>query len=194
MKFKAEIKRIEEPTIPELDDALIEKMTGKKQSVEDFKKEIEKNIQAKKDLESKQKQENEYIEKLLKMTKVEMPEALVDEESEYILLEMKEDVEQKGIKFAQFLEQSKTTEDDLRKKYRPEGERRIKIRLALQHLIKEEKVEVTEEDLKGELEKIKANYPPEQEQKIQAEFDGGKLKVQLKNRLALRKLFDKVLA
>ena len=194
MKFKVQIKKIEEPSIPELDEALIEKMTGKKQTVEEFKKEIEKNIQAKKDLEAKQKQENDYIEKLLERTNVDMPESLIDEESEYILMEMKEDVEHKGIEFGKFLEQSKTTEDDLRKKYRPEGERRIKIRLALQYLITEERVEVTEDDLKAELEKIKANYPPDQEKKIQEEFEGGKLKAQLKNRLALRKLFDKVLA
>lgn len=193
LKFKIEIKKVEEAAIPEINEALIEKLTGKKQTIEDFKKEIEKNILAKKEQEAKQKQEVDYIEELLKKIKVDLPESLLDEEAEYILEEMKEEISKKGVQFEKFLEQAKTTEDDLRKKYRPEGERRIKVKLALKYLLKEEKIEITDAEVNSELEKIKSLYPPSQNAKIQKDFDNGHLSDQIRNRLALRKLFDTVL-
>jgi len=194
VKFKTEIKGVQEPKEPEVNEEFIEKMTGKKQSIKEFEQEIEKNLKAKKQTEVTHEQENKYIEELLKKTKVDIPETLLDEEAQYILQEMKEDIQMKGLEFEKFLEQTKTTEDDLRKKYRPEGEKRIKIRLALQHIIKEEKIEVKGGEVKTELEKIKAQYPPAESEKIDKEFESGQLKAQLSNKLALRKLFDKVLA
>ncbi len=193
LKFKVELKRVEESEIPELTEELIEKMTGKKKSVDEFKKEIEENVKARKEQESIQKRQNEYMEKLLKRTETEIPEAMMEEEAEFILQEMKEDVGKKGIEFDDFLKQAKTTEDDLRKKYKPEAERRIKIRLALQHLIKEEGIEASEEEKLQEKEKVKSFYPPEQHEKIEEDFKDGNLGITIANRIVLRKLFDKVL-
>lgn len=190
--FKVKLTRIEEPETPEFNDALIERLSGKKQTVEEFKQDVEKNIKAKKEQEAKHKQENDYLEELLKLTKIEIPDSLIDEELEFIIEEMKADIEKKGLVFKQFLEQVKITEDDLRKKYRVEAEKRIKVRLALQYLIKEEKIEVSDEETKNEFEKLKTIYPKDQQKKIEAEFDSGELAAQLRNRLALGKLFDKV--
>ncbi|MBI4231781.1 trigger factor, partial [Candidatus Peregrinibacteria bacterium] len=159
VKFKTTIRRIEEPQKPEFNEDLIEKMTGKKQSTDDFKKEVEVNLKDKKERDAKQERENKYIEELLKKTKVEVPDALIDEESEYILMEMKEDIEKRGIVFEKYLETAKTNKDELIQKYRPEAERRIRIRLALQKLISEEEISVSDAELQAEVDKIIANYP-----------------------------------
>ena len=79
------------------------------------------------------------------------------------------------------------------KKYKVEAEKRLKVRLALQHVIKEENVEISEAEIKAEVEKMKSFYPPDQHEKIENEFKSGGLDVRLNNRLALRKLFEKVL-
>lgn len=184
LKFKIKLQRLEEPTTPELDEESIEKLTGKKQKPEELKKDIEKNLKERKEMEARQKQENEYIEELIKKAKVEIPKSLIDEEVHYIIHDMKSDVESKGIKWEQFMEQSKSTHEDLHKKYEPEAERRIKMRLALQHLIKEEKIEVSEEEFKKEFEAAKA---------MNHGLKESELANQIKNRLALRQLFDKVL-
>ncbi len=106
---------------------------------------------------------------------------------------MKQDIEAKGLEFDKFLKSAKTTEEKLREKYKEEAERRIKVRLAVGHLIKEEKIEVTEKDIKAELDKIKSFYPDEQHEKIQKDFETGNLATSIQNRLLIRKLFDKVL-
>lgn len=189
MKFKVEMKMIQEPVVPELTEEFIHKMTGQKLSVEAFKKDIEKNILAKKDQQAHQERENKYLEELLKHTSAEIPEALIDEEVDFMLQELKEDIASKGFEFGKFLEQAKTTEEDLRKKYIPEAEKRIKIRLALRYLIEKEKIEVKDDETKKEFEKIKANYPKQEQENIQKAFDEGHLKTQIINRLAIQKLF-----
>lgn len=193
VKFKVELNRIEEPVVQEVNEDFVEKITGKKQSVEEFKKEIETNVKARKEQESKQERENKYLEELLKKAKIELPEALIEEEAEYIIEDVKDDITQKGLEFTKFLEQAKVTEDDLRKKYRPEAEKRLKIRLSLQYMIKEEKIEVKQEEIKAEYEKMKSYYPPKEQAKVDKEFEDGHLKSQIINKLALRKLFEIVL-
>lgn len=191
--FKAEMKRIEEPIIPEINEEFIEKMTGKKQTVDEVKKEIEKSVKVRKEKEARQKQESEYIEELLKKSKVEIPEGMIEEEAQFMIEDIKAEISRKNLNFEKFLAQAKTNEEELLKKYKPEAEKRIKIRLAINHLIKEEKIEVTEKDLSEELNQIKLYYPKDEEKKIQDEYDKGDLKYQLINKIALRKLFEKVL-
>lgn len=191
--FKIEVKRIEEGQAQELNEELIEKITGQKMSIEDFKKDVEKNIKAQKTQKSIQERENKYLEELLKRVEVELPEPLVEEEVDFILQDMQKDLTQKGITFEKFLEQTKTDITKLREKYREEAERRIKIRMALMHVIDEEKVEITDKELEDEVTKMVEYYPEDQRAKAREELtkDDGKFK--LKNRLLLKKFFDKVL-
>ena len=194
IKFKVHVKRIEEPIYPEIDETFVERMTGKRSPVNEFKEELKKTIQAQKEAEEKKKQENTYIEDLLKKMEVEIPDSLIEEEAHHILHEMKEEIKMKGWQFEKFLEQTKMKEEDLLTKYRVEAERRLRIRLAIQEVIKLEGIVVTDEEITDELKKIKSLYPKEEDKKIQEEFDKGDLKNTLANRLILNKFFDKVLA
>jgi trigger factor len=194
IKFKVHVKRIEEPIYPEIDETFVERMTGKRSPVNEFKEELKKTIQAQKEAEEKKKQENTYIENLLKKMEVEIPDSLIEEEAYHILHEMKEEIKMKGWQFEKFLEQTKMKEEDLLTKYKTEAERRLRIRLAIQEVIKLEGIVITDEEIADELKKIKSLYPKEEDKKIQEEFDKGDLKNTLANRLILNKFFDKVLA
>ncbi|MBU1152216.1 trigger factor [Patescibacteria group bacterium] len=194
VKFKVKATKVEEAEDKGFDEEVIEKLTGKKMSIDEFEKDLEKNILARKEQEAKQKAENEYLEELLKRTKVDLPESLIHEESHAILDDMKADIDKKGLKFEEFLTQAKTTEEELLKKYEKEAEKRIKVRLALQHVIAQEKISVDEKELNDELAKIKAHYPETEQEKIEKDFQAGELKSQIQNRLTLRKFFEKVLA
>jgi len=189
--FKVELKRIEEGVKPPFDEALVEKITGKKTKVEDFKKDVESDLKSHKEQKAKQDRENKYLEKLIEKTEVEIPDPLIEEEVDYIVEEVKHDIESRGIPFDKFLEKTKTSLEDLRKKYRAEAEKRIKLRLAISHLIKEEKIEVTDAELETEFKNL-PNF------KIQAA--GGQAptptredKMRLKNNMLISRLFAKLL-
>ena len=191
--FKAEVKRIEAGEDQDLNEALVEKVTGQKMSVEDFKKDIEKNVKAQKEQKAEQGRETKYLEELLKRAELDVPEPMVEEELDYIIKDMQQDLAQKGMTLEKFLEQTKMKMEDLRKKYHEEAERRIKTRLALTHVIDAENVGVTDKELEDEITKMVGFYPEEQREKMREEMTQGDEKFKLKNRILLKKFFDKVL-
>ena len=191
--FKAEVKRIEAGEDQDLNEALVEKVTGQKMSVEDFKKDIEKNVKAQKEQKAEQGRETKYLEELLKRAELDVPEPMVEEELDYIIKDMQQDLAQKGMTLEKFLEQTKMKMEDMRKKYHEEAERRIKTRLALTHVIDAENVGVTDKELEDEITKMVGFYPEEQREKMREEMTQGDEKFKLKNRILLKKFFDKVL-
>lgn len=184
VKFNVELQRLEEAHIPELDEESIEKLTGKKESPEELTKKIEQDLLEQKKKAIHQKREGEYLEELLKKTKVELPQILIEEEIDHMVAEVRHSAEGRGLKWEDYLVQAKTTPEDLRKKYEPEAEKRVKLRLALQHLIEQEKTEPADDEIKKVL---------EAELKRSPKADARSLEFQIRNRLALRALFAKVL-
>lgn len=191
--FKVELHRLEEGVKPEVNEEFVEKVTGKKMTVEEFKKDIEGNISKHKEEEGKQKRENTFLEELLKRTEVDLPQALIDEEIDYIIEEVKHDMSHRKIEFDKFLEQSKLTLEDLRKKYKPEAEKRIRLRLAITKVIQEEKIEITDKELNVEIEKLVNLYPKENQKKIKEELGSREEQNRMRNKLLLGKFFEKIL-
>lgn len=192
--FKVEVKKLEEVILPEITPELIENVTGMKQSLDDLKTLVGKNILARKQQEEDQRRENELLEELLKMSKVEVPELLLEEEIDYMVEDLKRDLTNKKISYEKFMEQTKKKEENIRKEYEKEAEKRIKLRLILQYLFKEEHLEVSEEELKREIEVSLRVYPEEEQKKIRQEYETNKnLGLRLKNHMLLNKLFKKFL-
>lgn len=194
VKFKVEVKKTQEVIIPEVDENFVEKVTGKKMSVKEFEEDIAKNIRARKKEESKMKEENEFLEKILENTKTEVPDALIEEEIQFMLEDVKKDMGNRGIKFEEFLAQTKMTEEKLKEKYRKEAEKRIKLRLALNYIFRTEKFDVTDKDVEAEIERVVKYYPETEKEKVREMYKHDRnLVMQMKNRILLKKLFDKFL-
>ncbi len=193
LKFKVEIKKVEQAVEAELNEELIEKLTGKKQNIDEFKKDVKENLQKQKEHENKQKAENEYIEQLIKKLTIEIPGSLIHEEQHNIIHEVKHNIESRGMKFEDYLKQVNTTEQKLEEKYKDEAEKRVKTRLALQKAIELEEIKVEDKEIDEEIAKIKSFYPESEHAKIQEDVDSGRLRPEINNRLILRKFFAKVL-
>lgn len=194
VNFETTIQKADEAKLPELNDEFVEQVTGEKKTVEELKKEIRDNLETQRKNEGRMRQEDKLLEAILDKTEAEIPEQLIEEEIEYILEDMKADLSEKGITFEQFLKSTKKTQEDLVKENRKEAEKRIKIRLALQYLFKEEGVDVDDKDIEAELDEIVLNYPPEQREAAKLEYKKNtQMMLRIKNRAMLRKLFDKLL-
>lgn len=194
VNFETTVQKADEAKLPEIDDEFVEKVTGEKKTVEQLKKEIETNLKLQRDNEARMRQEDKLLEALLDRTEVDIPEQLIAEEIDYILEDIKADLTEKGITFEQFLKAKKKTQEDLEKDNQKEAEKRIKIRLALQYLFTEEKIEVDDKDIDVELDEIVASYPEKERSKAKKEHMADQQMVlRVKNRAMLRKLFDRLL-
>lgn len=183
VKFHVKIGKVQKPKYPEINEEFIEKITGMKKSVDEFRKNVNDDLLAHKKSEERKRQENELLEKFLGITKVEFSDILLDEEVGYMLREMKEDMARRGLKFEQYLEHIKKTEEDIREELKKEALKRITIRFGLHEIMEKENIEVNESEVKEEMKKV-PSIKPEQEREM---------KGRITNSIRISRLFDRFL-
>lgn len=190
--FKTEIKKIENPILPELDEKFVKEISGKDQSVEDFKLEVRKALEEQKKTENRQKAEDEFISKLIEKVEVEIPEIMLTEELNHIMHEFEDRLKTAGMDLQMYLKQNNLTDEKLKEKYTKEAEKRLKARLSLRKAMEIKKIDVEESEITEELNKLKSYYSPEDHKKIEQDFKEGNLKATIANRIAIKKFFDQI--
>lgn len=193
--FEVDMKRAEKVTLPLLDEAFVEKVMGQKASVEAFKEQLEKDAKFQKKQEARRMQEAELIEAWLKNCSLEIPSILLEEEIDFLLEEMKRDLEARGQKWEKLLEYMASQKKDLRTLKRQDAERRVKIRLMLNEIMRRENIEATREEVEAVIENLVQKQPKEEQEKVRIylKTDRGRLS-QIINSIRLKKLFDRFLA
>ena len=125
---------------------------------ESLRKEIEANIKANKDME----EENKYIDKLLeevsKNVEVDIPEEMVDEETDRLLRRTEQQMAMQGISLDLYYQITKSTEKDLRDQLEKEAYQNVLYRLMLEEIMNMEKIEVSESDAMEEAKRLAERY------------------------------------
>lgn len=189
--FNVEVLKTEKGVLPELNESLIEKATGKKQSLVDFKKFLEKDLLAFKKNEVERQRRDEFLLKLVEKATLEVPEGLVKEEIDFMLEDIKQNLEKQGLDFKVYEDQLKKQGKDLREQYLPGAEKKVRMRLVLSQVLKDEKIEVTDEEMDKELEKVMKMLPDKEKEEATKRLQKGNDEyTQFRNRLLLNKLFD----
>ncbi len=193
--FKVKMNSVQEVELPEFTPEFIKELTGgQDKTLDEVKKDVKDNLQHEKEHAAKVKQEDEFLDKVADLVKVEVPEALVEEEIDGMMQEFQTQMENKGITMQQYLEQTKKEIKDLREQRRKEAEKRLRLRFALHKIFEQEKIEATEDDLKKELDHIISLYPENERDKIRKEYkEGSYLMRRLENKIKIDKLFDEYL-
>ncbi|MDO8486899.1 MAG: trigger factor [Candidatus Curtissbacteria bacterium] len=95
--------------------------------------------------------EQEIFEEILKLGEIEVPEILVEDELNRILIRMNSELEKQGRTLESYLDSEKTTIDALKAKWREQATKNVKISLVMDTIGREEKVQVTKEELEAAL-------------------------------------------
>lgn len=191
VKFKLTLGRLEEKKEQKLDETLIEKVSGQKQSVDDFKKRVEEDLLAEMEQRAQRDHDNKVVQEIIKITKVDLPESLINEEVAHMKKEQMERVKQQGLSWEQYLEHIKKTEDDFVKDHLKPAEERLKARFGVNHIIKDSKVSVDDKEVDTKLEEMSKKYPKEQQKAFKEHYKKGSQEYTgLKNNMAADKLIN----
>lgn len=136
--FKVEVLQTQEVILPKIDDNFGQKF--KQKNLPELKKAIQEDILKQKKTQIKKNIENQIMEELLKITKIEIPESLIEQEIERQISEIKKRAETMNLNFEKYLENIKKTLEEFRANLRPQAEKTIKIGLALGEVVKREKI------------------------------------------------------
>ncbi|MFA4996083.1 MAG: trigger factor [Patescibacteria group bacterium] len=136
-EFKIELLDLKEVKLSELDDEFAKKFGHK--NMTELKNAIEKNLNQELEEDHKRKLEADVIEKVLTVLKVEVPESLVEQETQRILGEFSNQLTSQGINIDRYLESIKKSQEDLLKEMKPQAEKNVKTGLLLGKIIEEKK-------------------------------------------------------
>ncbi|MDD3392338.1 MAG: trigger factor [Bacilli bacterium] len=185
--FKVKVNEIKTTTIPELNKEFFEDLGMEGiDSKEALEKQIEENIKAKKESDSQNKYIEDLLKEAIKNMEVDVPDTMIDEETDRMIGNYEQHLKMQGLGLDKFYEFTNSTEADLRAKMKEEALHRVKERLLLESIIKEEKIEVNEEEVNARAEELASKYHVTKEELIK-EFGGIEM---VKYDLQIRKALD----
>ncbi len=170
--FKVKVNEVKEKIKREMDeDFFLDLGMEGVNSEESLRKEIESNIKAQKDADA----ENKYIDKILeevsKNVDVDIPQEMVDEETERLLKRFEQQMQMQGISLDVYYQFTQTTEENLKEQLEKEAYQNVLYRLMLEEITSLEKIEVTAEEAEEEALNLAKKYQMEKEQLLE-QFGG----------------------
>lgn len=149
---------------PEFNDEFV-KTLGYEKTAEDFKKEVTENMLAEKKQKAAEKRRVAIIEKIISESKIDIPEILIEYEIDRMMGQFMDNIKQYKIDPETYLKEIKKTEEDLRKEWRADAEKRAKMHIVLPEISKKEKIKVDEAKVDEEVKHIISHHPEVSEER-----------------------------
>ncbi len=151
VEFSVEMNIVQKKELPELNDEFAKGLGAEFKDFNDLKNKISENLKLEAKEKEKQRLEMEIMTKIAEQTKMDMPDLLVNIETNKMLGELKNSVELKGGDFDKYLESLKKTEDALREEFKERAGKRAKFGLILRHIAKVENITASEKETEEEI-------------------------------------------
>lgn len=189
--FKVTVKDIKKKELPELDDDFAQDVSDF-DTLEAYKEDLRKSLGEKKAKDAAAKKEGEVINKLVENAQMDVPEAMINTQVRQMADEFAQRLQMQGLSVEQYFQFTGLTPDRFLADLKPEAERRIKSRLALEAVVKAENIEVSDAEYEEELNKMASMYQMEVD-KIK-EFMGENEAKQVREDAAVQKAVDLIVA
>ena len=155
--FKCTVKKITEKILPELDDEFADEVS-EFSTLAEYREDVRKNITERKEGAARTAKENQAVEKVIADAHVEIPAAMLRTQQEQLVSEFEQQVMSQGMNFEDYLKYAQTNREQLTENMKEDAERRIKYRLVMEQVAKEENIVATDEDFEAELQKMADAY------------------------------------
>ena len=185
--FKVTVKEIKMKELPKLDDEFASEVS-EFETLKEYKASVKKTLTERKKEEAKREKENAVVEKVVENITVEIPEPMLEEQTQQMIQEFAGRLSGQGLSFEQYMQMTGMTPDALMGQMKPEAEKRIRTRLALEAIVKEEKIKATAKDIDKEIENMASMYQMEVD-KVK-EMIGDSEKEQIAQDVAVQKAVD----
>lgn len=161
--FKVIVKSFEKAVKPEFTPEFIKNLRGKDLDLEGFKALIKEEITETKQANVRLDEENELIDALLKVTKLDIGDKLLSRQIEKVYEEIKENVSKDGIKMSDYIESLKMTEETYKEaNVKPVALKRLEGELILHKLVEMEDTKVSDEEVQKEIAIITKRFENEE--------------------------------
>ena len=155
--FKVKLHEIKTKEFPEIDDEFA-KDVSEFDTLDELKADIKAKALERKVKATDDEVENQLIDKLIEGLKGEIPEAMFRSRVEQSIKDFDYRLQMQGMNLQTYMQYMGGNVEVLKENFRPQAERQVKIRLALEKIVELEKIEVTEEELDKEFNIMAETY------------------------------------
>jgi len=132
--------------------------TGHDHESTEFKEKVKLALFEDKKLQAQEKRRIAFSDAILEASSLEIPELLINSETQRIEAQFSDDVKRMGVTIEDYLKHAKKTIDDLRIEWRPHAEKKAKLQLILNDIVRLEKINVDVKEIEEEVKNILAHY------------------------------------
>ena len=188
--FKVKVNEVKEVKVPELDKEFFEDLGMEGiDSKEALENQVKENITASKTTKAEDKYIDDLLEEISKSAEIDVPETMVNDEAERMVEQFGEHIKMQGISLEQFYQFTNSNKEALKEQYKEEALKRVKYRLIIEEIIKQEKIEVSSDEVDAEIDEIAKKYNMTREE-VKKQY--GENIDYIKYDLEVRKAFDTI--
>ena len=155
--FKIKLKSISKKVMPELDDDMVKDST-EFDTVDEYKVDVKKKLEEANEKHADSEVEAKIFDKVIENMTAEIPQVMFDNRVNEMISELEQRLAPQGISLDLYMQYTGQTIDTVKKAYAEQAEKQVKLRLALEKIAKLENIEVTEDELKAEFDKLAEAY------------------------------------
>ncbi len=155
--FKIKLKSISKKVMPELDDDMVKDST-EFDTVDEYKADVKKKLEEANEKHADSEVEAKIFDKVIENMTAEIPQVMFDNRVNEMVGELEQRLAPQGISLDLYMQYTGQTIDTVKKAYAEQAEKQVKLRLALEKIAKLENIEVTEDELKAEFDKLAEAY------------------------------------
>ena len=156
--FKTKVNEIKFKDVPELNDEIANELDSEAENVDEYKENLRKRLSEQKATEAENTEKEEAINKATENASIDIPEAMINTELDRMIQEFGQRIQQQGLDLQTYYQISGQNEEQLRDQMKDDAEQRVKTNLTLTAIADEENIEVSDEDIDKELEKMSEQF------------------------------------
>ena len=158
--FKIKLHEIKRKELPVLDDEFA-KDVSEFDTLDAYKESIREKLQSDREKSAEADVENQILEALIEKVEGEIPDEMYDNEVEESINSFAYRLQSQGLNLETYLKYTGMNTDALKEQFKPQAEKQVKLRLALEKIAANEGLEPTDEELNAEYEKLAKTYEME---------------------------------
>ncbi len=155
--FKVRINEIKTKELPDLDDDFAQDIS-EFDTLAEYKESVKKQLTESKEAEAKRTQEDEAVQKIIDDSQMEIPDAMVRTQVGSMVEDFANRLAQQGLGFEQYLQFTGNSMEQLQEQMRPEAMKRIQASLVLEAVAAKEDIQISDEDVEAEIDKMAGMY------------------------------------
>lgn len=190
LKYNVTLKEVKEREMPAIDDELA-KTAGEYETLDELRAGIRKDLLRSRAAEARTEVINEAIDAMSDQAILDVPSAMVDRQIEEDIKRLQQELSRENMSFEEFLRFGNKSEDEYKAEVRPDAEKRLRNSLVLEAFAKAEEIEVGEDDLMGEIDRLTSSS--EEAERMREIYNSPYFSQMIKDELSNRKVADRLL-